>query len=340
MCPFLGARRDPHHDPCSPGPTGRVARVPPIDHAHRPTPLDAPVIVRGTMVAPPRTPPVPVPGPVTVNGVHIPTMVYGTAWKEDRTESLVAAALDAGFRGIDTANQRRHYNEAGVGDALRAAFAAGTVGRNDLFLQTKFTYMRGQDHRLPYDPHAPPGTQVEQSVSSSLDHLGVDHIDAYLLHGPAQYPGLSADDHATWQAMEAVHDTGRVRLLGISNVMIDQLTDLHACARVKPTIVQNRTFTRPEADRAVRTFCRDHGIVYEGFSLLTAIPGVLAHPTVVAIAARTGRTVAEVILRFCLARGMIVLTGTTSREHMAQDLAVGDMELSTEEMASIDRLVT
>ena len=84
----------------------------------------------------------------------IPTFLYGTAWKEDRTAALTELALRAGFRGIDTANQRRHYFEAGVGEALAAAYLAGIVTRADLFLQTKFTYRRGQDHRLPYDPEA------------------------------------------------------------------------------------------------------------------------------------------------------------------------------------------
>src|SRR5580698_9063833 len=83
-----------------------------------------------------------------------PTFLYGTAWKEDRTAGLVELALGAGFRAIDTANQRRHYFEAGVGQGLAAAYRVGVVTRPDLFLQTKFTYQRGQDHRLPYDPEA------------------------------------------------------------------------------------------------------------------------------------------------------------------------------------------
>src|ERR1700683_1732448 len=84
----------------------------------------------------------------------IPDFLYGTAWKEDRTAALVELALQSGFRGIDTANQRRHYFEAGVGEGLAAAYRAGVVTRSDLFLQTKFTYRDGQDHRLPYDPQA------------------------------------------------------------------------------------------------------------------------------------------------------------------------------------------
>lgn len=269
----------------------------------------------------------------------IPSLLYGTAWKEERTEALVRAALAAGFRGIDTANQRKHYHEAGVGAALKDAFARGLVRREDLFLQTKFTYAAGQDHRLPYDPRAPLATQVAQSFASSLEHLGVDSLDAYLLHGPSAFPELGPADVEVWRAMEAIHDAGRVRLLGISNVTAQQLRELHDAARVKPAIVQNRTFTRPHADAAVRAFCAEHGMAYEGFSLLTAIPQVVAHPRVGAIAARRGRTPAEVIFAYCLARGMTVLTGTTSEEHMRQDLSIVGLALHEAGLATIDALV-
>src|SRR6476619_7281714 len=113
----------------------------------------------------------------------IPNFFYGTAWKEGRTAALTELALRIGFRAIDTANQRRHYFEAGVGQALAAAYRAGTVTRADLFLQTKFTYQAGQDHRLPYDPAATLSLQVAQSMASSLEHLGTDHVDSFVLHG-------------------------------------------------------------------------------------------------------------------------------------------------------------
>src|SRR5688572_2377028 len=118
----------------------------------------------------------------------VPAFWYGTAWKEDRTEALTALALAAGFRAIDTANQRKHYHEAGVG----AAIAKSGIARDALYLQTKFTHAPGQDSRLPYDPNAPIAQQVAQSFRSSLEHLGTTYIDSYVLHGPSTPVGLAA----------------------------------------------------------------------------------------------------------------------------------------------------
>ena len=276
-----------------------------------------------------------VPRHVTVGGVRIPALVYGTAWKEERTASLVRAALEAGFRGIDTANQRKHYHEAAVGEAVHGALRAGALARDDLFLQTKFTFVRGQDARLPYDPRATVAEQVEQSCASSLEHLGVERIDAYLLHGPSGPTGLATQDWEAWSAMEGLHRAGKTRLLGVSNVSAAQLEELHDGASVKPSVVQSRTLVWPRADLATRTFCSERGLVYEGFSLLTAAPQLLTHAAVRAAAARTGRTPAEVVLQFWLEEGMVVLSGTTSREHMRQDLSLDRTALLDAERRSI-----
>src|SRR5436190_6779180 len=130
-----------------------------------------------------------------------PPFLYGTAWKEDRTAALLELAVRAGFRGIDTANQRRHYFEAGVGEALAAVYQARLVRREDLFLQTKFTYQGGQDHRLPYDPSAKPAAQVAQSLASSLEHLKTDCVDSLVLHGPASNHSWTDVDAEVWEAM-------------------------------------------------------------------------------------------------------------------------------------------
>jgi diketogulonate reductase-like aldo/keto reductase len=275
---------------------------------------------------------------LVVGGVRVPRFLYGTAWKEEETQRLTELALAEGFRGIDTANQRRHYHEAGVGQAVAAAIASGLVTRDDLFLQTKFTFQRGQDHRLPYDPKAPIASQVEQSFASSLEHLRVETIDSYLLHGPTQRAGLSADDWAAWRAMEAIEGSGRVRLLGISNVTAEQLQLLCRQARIRPAFVQNRCYAVRGWDRAVREFCAANEIVYQGFSLLTANRDVLAHRELTLMAKRHGRTASQIIFRFALDIGMLPLTGTTSPEHMRADLDVFDFELQPQEVQRIEQL--
>jgi diketogulonate reductase-like aldo/keto reductase len=276
---------------------------------------------------------------ITVGNVTVPRFLYGTAWKEEDTQRLTELALAQGFRGIDTANQRRHYHEAAVGQTIRASIDRGTVTRDDLFVQTKFTFRAGQDHRLPYDPAAPIAVQVEQSFESSITHLGVETIDSYVLHGPTRPAGLSAADWEAWRAMEAVHESGRTRLLGVSNVGLDQLQMLCNESRVRPHFVQNRCFAVQGWDRAIRQFCAENGILYQGFSLLTANRPALAGAELAEIANRHGRTASQIIFRFALDAGMIPLTGTTSAEHMRQDLDVFDFRLTADEVEQIENIL-
>lgn len=266
-----------------------------------------------------------------------PDFLYGTAWKEDRTAALTELALRMGFRAIDTANQRRHYFEAGVGQGLAAAYRAGVATRAELFLQTKFTYQRGQDHRLPYDPASRLSVQVAQSLASSLEHLGTDYVDSFVLHGPAGYEWTEADAEV-WEAMVRERDAGRTRLLGVSNVSLLHLGQMAAAHAEVPALVQNRCFARLGWDREVRRFCRERKIAYQGFSLLTANPEAVHHPIVAKLAARARATPAQIIFRFVQAVGMLPLTGTSNPDHMKQDLASGDLEISAEEVKAIESL--
>jgi diketogulonate reductase-like aldo/keto reductase len=274
-----------------------------------------------------------------LHGVRVPRLSYGTAWKEDATAGLTRTAIAAGFRGIDTANQRRHYDEAAVGEGMRAALAAGGLSRGDLFVQTKFTQLAGQDHRLPYDPDAPLARQVAQSLASSLAHLGVEQVDSFVLHGPSSGHGLTDADWEIWGAMERAHGEGKTRLLGVSNVNLGQLKAIHATATVRPAIVQNRCFAARGWDRAVRAFCNEAGMLYQGFSLLTANPEVMRHRRIAALASSSGKTVPQIIFRFALQVGMIALTGTTSSRHMAEDLDIYDFALEADEINAIETLV-
>jgi diketogulonate reductase-like aldo/keto reductase len=250
-----------------------------------------------------------------------PLFLYGTAWKEDRTAGLTELALRSGFRAIDTANQRRHYFEAAVGEGLAAAYRAGIVKRSDLFLQTKYTYQRGQDHRLPYDPAASLSEQVKQSLASSLEHLGTDYVDSFLLHGPASGYGWTETDSEVWEAMRKERDAGRTRVLGVSNVSLEHLEQIKSAGAELPAFVQNRCFARTGWDREVRTFCNKHHVVYQGFSLLTANLEVLQYSPFIELASKLNATPAQVIFALARALGMLPLTGTSSLEHMHQDLA-------------------
>jgi diketogulonate reductase-like aldo/keto reductase len=267
-----------------------------------------------------------------------PTFLYGTAWKEDRTAALTELAIRSGFRGIDTANQRRHYFEVAVGEGLAAAYSAGIVTREDLFLQTKFTSQPGQDHRLPYDPSASLTEQVAQSMASSLEHLGTDYVDSYVLHGPSSRYDWTPADFETWQAMIKERDAGRTRLLGVSNVGLSHLQQMAKAHGEAPAFVQNRCYARLGWDRDVRAFCRERKIIYQGFSLLTANVEVLRHPAISKIAKRANATAIQVVFAFARAVGMLPLTGTTNAEHMKEDLASLELTLLPDEISAIESL--
>lgn len=273
----------------------------------------------------------------TYNDVPIPSMMYGTAWKKDATSKLVQHAVDAGFTAIDTANQLKHYDEAQVGEALLAVTKRG-IGREALFLQTKFTSIDGQDHRLPYDPKANLSTQVKQSMDSSLGHLHTDHLDSYVLHGPFFRSKLTPADWEIWNAIEELYKDGKTRMIGVSNFDAQQLHELCAKAAVKPMVVQNRCYAALGWDAEVREICSANKIIYQGFSLLTANSRELSSRTVTGIAQRLGATIPQTIFRFAMQIGMVPLTGTTNPQHMKEDLASGQFNLSEEDLRAIESI--
>jgi diketogulonate reductase-like aldo/keto reductase len=275
---------------------------------------------------------------ISIEGVQVPRFLYGTAWKEERTQSLTELGLRQGFRGIDTANQRRHYHEAAVGQGIAASIAGGLVRRDELFMQTKFTFQRSQDARLPYDPKAPSATQVAQSFASSLEHLRTDVIDSYVLHGPTRGAGLVAADWEAWRAMEAIHDCGQARMLGVSNVTLEQLQLLCREARVRPRFVQNRCYAVTGWDLRIREFCATNQLFYQGFSLLTANREALAHPEMARLAERHGRSISQIVFRIALDVGMIPLTGTSDGDHMRADLDIFDFHLDPQEIKTLEFL--
>ncbi len=267
-----------------------------------------------------------------------PPILYGTAWKEDDTKRLVLQALNSGFRGIDTANQRRHYFEEAVGDAIDQFLTTSQKTRSDLFLQTKFTSVHGQDHRKPYDEFDTLTNQVKQSFASSLEHLQTDYIDAYILHGPSLSHGIIDADLEIWQAMEELVCSRKVKFLGISNVNMAQVEELYRKVSIKPSFIQNRCFAITQWDQDVRTFSQKNKIIYQGFSLLTANQRYLLNPHMQSLAVKYDKTIPQIIFRFANQVGILPLTGTTNQQHMDNDLNIYDFELTQEEIQYIENI--
>lgn len=271
------------------------------------------------------------------NGVRMPRLLYGTAWKKERTEHLVRQAIRIGFRGIDTACQPKHYDEAGVGAAIAQAHGEG-LHRSELFLQTKFTPLPGHDpKRIPYDPDASIATQVEQSFAVSLRNLRTTYVDSLLLHSP--YP-RAAHTVEAWRAMEGIVDRGGAKQIGISNCYsLRTLRALYEASRIKPAVLQNRFYAETDYDVALRAFCRERGIVYQSFWTLTANPHLLADDTVRLLSMKYGRTPAQVLFRYLTQVDVVPLTGTISEAHMREDLAIFEFELTDAEVKAVSALL-
>lgn len=267
-------------------------------------------------------------------GVMVPPILYGTAWKKDDTAALVAKALSTGFCGIDTACQPRHYNEPGVGAGIAAAMRP--EGAPPLYLQTKFTPPSGQDAAsIPYDPDAPIEAQVEASFQASLSHLAPARPDTLILHSPLP---TANETLRAWRAMEALQRRGEVALLGISNC--DDLALLKVLvehASVVPSVVQNRFHARTGYDVQIRAWCDTLDIIYQSFWTLTANTHALGALALGRIAARHGCEPAQVLLRHVTQLGIVPLTGTRDEAHMRDDLTMFEFRLDVNEMAAVEQ---
>ena len=273
----------------------------------------------------------------TSAGVKMPRIIYGTAWKKDRTADLVVKAVQTGFRGIDTACQPKHYNEALVGTALQRLKDHG-IERKALFLQTKFTPLSGQDPRqVPYDKNSPVELQVAQSFEASKKNLQTEYVDSLVLHSPMAPHVLLMK---VWDAMEKIQKTGGARQLGISNCYnTEVMRSLYADANVKPAVLQNRFYQETGYDANLRHWCSNHGLIYQSFWTLTANPHVLSSNTVRTVAKKYKKTEAQIFFRYLSQSGIVPLTGTTSEQHMREDLSIFDFELSPEDLKNVSLLL-
>ena len=265
-------------------------------------------------------------------------LIYGTAWKEHRTADLVEMAVLNGFRAIDTACQPKHYNEAGVGEALQRLYTKHGMKRNDLFVQTKFSPLEAHDgSRIPYDPNAPLGEQVKQSFAVSKKNLGTDYLDSLVIHSPLRdFTSLMQ----VWRAMEDIAKAGGALQLGISNCYdLSVLQRLYHESAVKPAVVQNRFYEDSGYDVEIRKFCQQNDIRYQSFWTLTANPHILESSIVLQIAGSRNRTPVQIFFRYLTMIGVDPLTGTKSESHMREDLDIFSFTLDLEEIKALKQVV-
>ena len=256
--------------------------------------------------------------PLTLNnGVSIPQLGFGTFQvPPESTREAVLTAFEVGYRHIDTAQMYR--NERGVGQAV----ADSGLARDDVFITTK---LNNNGHRRD---------DALRLTDASLAALGVEQLDLYLVHWPL--PTIDVDYVETWKAMVEVLEAGKTRAIGVSNFTQHHLERIIDATGVVPAV--NQIEAHPYlANDDLRAFGTERGIVTEAWSPL-AQGKVLGDTTLEAIAARAGRTVAQVTLRWHLQRGDVVFPKSSTRERMAENLALFDFTLSAEDMAAIDGL--
>jgi len=254
------------------------------------------------------------------NGISMPQLGLGV-WRADTAEAeqAVAWALEAGYRLIDTAAM--YGNEAGVGRAI----AASSLSRKDIFVTTKlWNADQGYDETL-------------RAFDKSLDALGLDYLDLYLIHWPV--PRLNRYKE-TWQAFEKLYDDGRIRAIGVSNFLPEHLDDLLLSTRVAPTV--NQIELHPYLQQhALREACAAHNIRVESWSPLGGSKGkdkLLEDPTITAIARAHHKTPAQVVIRWHLQNGLIVIPKSVHQERIRENSAVFDFELSHHDLAAIAQL--
>jgi len=247
------------------------------------------------------------------DGHEIPLLGLGVWQVKDgkECEDAVRWALEAGYRHIDTA--QAYGNEASVGKALQDS----GVPREDVYITTKF-YPRARSK----DPEA--------EAQRSLDRLGVDHVDLYIIHWPGGGPTWA------WDGMQRAHAAGYARSIGVSNFSVAELAELRAVADTPPAVNQVQ-FSPFEYRRALLDACEEHGIVVEAYSPL-GTGRHLGDRAVADIAERLGRTPAQVLIRWCLERDLVVLPKSTHQERIEQNAQVFDFTLSDDDMAALDAL--
>lgn len=258
-----------------------------------------------------------VPPIILNNGVEMPQLGFGV-WQvpDDEAEAAVTTALEAGYRSIDTA--AIYGNEEGTGKAI----AASGIAREELFVTTKlWNSDQGHDSTL-------------RAFDASLEKLGLDHVDLYLIHWPLPSKGLAVD---TYKAFEKILADGRAKSIGVSNFLPEHLERLLAETSVIPAV--NQIELHPHLQqRASRAFHAEQGITTEAWSPLGQGKGLLEVPAIIAIAQKHGRTPAQVVLRWHIQLGNVVIPKSVTPSRIKENIDVFGFELDPEDMAAISAL--
>jgi alcohol dehydrogenase (NADP+) len=267
--------------------------------------------------------------PLNHGGGSIPVLGFGTLIPDPAvTITATRSALEAGFRHFDCAE--RYGNEREVGEALQAGLAAGGIAREDIFVTTK---LWNTNHRPE---------RVQPAFDASLDRLKLNYLDLYLIHTPYAFqPGDNPDPRDqnnnvmydrgvtlldTWRALEDLADNGRCRAIGLSDIGLNDLLPLYESARIKPSVVQVESHPYlPETE--LLEFCRQNGIVLLAFAPLGhgMRPGPLGDPVILAIAARVGKTPAQVLLAWAAQRGTALLTTPKTAERARENFDISTL---------------
>jgi alcohol dehydrogenase (NADP+) len=280
--------------------------------------------------------------PLNHGAGHIPALGFGTLIPDAAlTITATRDALDAGFRHFDCAE--RYGNEREVGRALKEGLAAGGIARGDIFVTTK---LWNSNHRP---------ARVEPAFAASLERLGLSYLDLYLIHTPFAFqPGDEQDPRDqegnvvydrgvtlldTWRAMEILVDHGKCRAIGLSDIGLDELKAVYESARIKPAVVQVESHPYlPETE--LLEFCKEKGVVFLAFAPLGhgMKPGLLEDPVISGIAARVGKTPAQVLLAWAVQRGTALLTTPRSAARARENFDIS--ALPTDALDEINRIQT
>lgn len=252
-----------------------------------------------------------------VNGVKMPQLGYGVYQvTKEECERCVLDALDVGYRAIDTAQS--YFNEAEVGEAI----AESGIDRKEIFLTTKVWI-----EHYGYE-------QAKESVLQSMEKLKTDYIDLVLLHQPF------ADYYGAYRALEDLYEEGKLRAIGVSNFYPDRLVDIASFARIKPMVNQIETHPLNQQIEA-HEWLKKYGVIHEAWAPFGEGRGnMFTNPVLQKLGDKYNKTVAQVILRWQLQRGIVVIPKSTHKERMAQNLDVFDFTLTDEDMQAIAALDT